>query len=94
MCLTSPLQLVWSALKDLQVEGTTEEVGYLGKHLWDRNVGWGWVSQNEVKFLEVRSFKSDIVPVLLEGLFCHLLNIFNDLVCKDRELHFQTVFLR
>ena len=51
-------------------------------------MGWSWVSQDEVKFLEVRSLESDIVPVLLESLFSHLFDILNDLVCKDGELDF------
>ena len=90
--LTSRLQLVWSNLKDFQVERSAEEVGYLCEHLWDRNLRWGWVSQDEVKLLEVRSLESDIVPVLLESLFSHLLDILNDLVCKDREFDFKAGF--
>ena len=90
--LTSRLHLVCPNLEDFHVKGTTEEVGYLGQHLWDRNVGWGWVSQDEVKFLEVRSLESDIVPVFLESLFGHLLDILNDLVCEDWEFDFKAGF--
>ena len=67
----------------LQVERALEEVRDLGEHLGDRNMSRSWVAKNYIQFVEISALEGDVVPILLECLFVHLLDTLDHLVGED-----------
>ena len=79
--------------EDLQVETALEEVADLIKDRTDWDMRRCRVLQNHVELVEVWMLERDIIPVLLEGLLWHLLDVFNHLVHEDRQLDFKAGLL-
>ena len=91
--LTGRKDLVGS-LKHFHVERALQEVLDLGKYLGDRDVRRSRVALNGVQLVEIRELECHVVPVLLEGSFCHLSNVLDNLVCKDWKFDLKSIFLR
>ena len=78
----------------LQVERALEEVRDLGEHLGDRNMSRSWVAKNYIQFVEISALEGDVVPILLECLFVHLLDTLDHLVGEDGKFDLQAVLFR